>query len=100
MAVLAHVRAEPRRAAVQLHLPDQPALHQRVQAIIDGGVGNVRHVFLGAEKHFLGSRMIALLEQNVIDLLALRREPEAARIQPFAEFANCLFPDHAHLNKP
>ena len=82
MAVLVHVRAKARRAAVQRHLPGQPAFYQRVEAVVNRGVGNLRHRSLGADENFLGGRMIALVQQHVIDLLALRREAQTAGVQP------------------
>ena len=61
-----------------MNLPGQPAFDQRVEAIVNRGVGNLRHRALGADEDLLGGRMIALLQQHVIDLLPLRREPQAA----------------------
>ena len=72
----------------------KPALYQRVEAVVNRRVGNLRHLPLGADEDLLGGRMIALLEQHVIDLLPLRREPEAARVQPFGETAIQFFLDH------
>ena len=89
--MLVHVRAEARRAAVQRDLPDQPAFYQRVEAIVNRGVGNLRHLFFGADKNFLGGRMVALVQQHVINLLPLRRETKAARAQPFSQVAFRLF---------
>ena len=39
----------------------------------------------GADENLLRGRMIALLQQHVIDVLALRREPEPARVQAFGQ---------------
>src|SRR2546422_262280 len=47
MTMLAHVRTKARRATLQGHLPHQPALHQRVQAVIDRRHGNDGHGPLG-----------------------------------------------------
>jgi hypothetical protein len=41
----------------------------------------------GAEEDLLRRRMIALLQQHVIDVLALRREPEPARGQALVQIA-------------
>ena len=76
--MLVHVRAKARRAAVQRDLPGQAALYQRVEAVVNRGVGNLRHRAFGADENLLGGRVIALLQQHVIDLLPLRREPEPA----------------------
>ena len=61
------------------------ALHQRIEAVIDRRVGNLRHRLLGADENLLGGRMVALVEQHVIDLLALRREAQAGRTQLFGQ---------------
>ena len=74
MAMLAHIRAKMRRAPIQRDLPHQAALYQRIQTVIDRGHRDVRHPALGPDEHFLGSRMIALLQQHVINLLPLARE--------------------------
>jgi len=91
MAMLAHVRAEPGGAAVNLHLARQPAFDQGIEAVIDRGHGNVRHPVFGTEEDLLRRRMIALLQQHVIDVLALRREPEPARGQALVQIALNLF---------
>ena len=96
MAMLMHVRAKARRAAVQRDLLGQAAFYQRVEAVVNRRVGNLRHLPLGADENLLGGRMIALLEQHVIDLLTLRREPEAAGVQPRAEFIADFFLDQTH----
>ena len=48
----------------------------------------------GADEDLLGGRMIALLQQHVIDLLALRREPEPARGQALGQIAAHFVLDH------
>jgi hypothetical protein len=62
MAMVVHVWTEARRAALQRHLAHDAALDEGIQAIIDGGHGNLRHRRLCAEKHFFGSGMIPLLQ--------------------------------------
>ena len=83
--MFAHVRAIMHGHAVQIDLPNQTALHQRGQAVIDCGHRNLRHALLGPHKNLLGGRVIALLQQYVIDVLPLRRQAETARRQPFGE---------------
>jgi len=85
MTMLVHVRAITRRPAIQSDLPGEAAFYERVEAIIDRGVGDFRHLLLGADKNFLGGRMIALVQQHVIDLLALRCETQASRAQLFGQ---------------
>jgi hypothetical protein len=96
MAMLLHVRAKARRAAFKLHLPDEATLHERIQTIINRRVRNLRHRLFRADENFFRRRMIALLHDHVIDVLALRRETKAAGVQPLAEFAAQFFLDHAH----
>ena len=56
-------------------------------------------VFLVADEDLLGGRMVALLQQHVIDVLALRREPEPARCQALVQVPIHRFLlDHAHGN--
>ena len=100
MAVLVHVGTKSRRAPVELHLADQAAFDKCIQAIIDRGMGNLRHRAFGADKNFLRSRMIALLEQDIIDLLALRRGPQAACGQARAQVAAGLLFDGVHNSVP
>jgi hypothetical protein len=85
MAVFVHVRAITRRAAIQRDLPGETTFHERVEAIIDRGVGDFRHLPLGADENLLGGRMIALMQQHVIDLLALRRQAQAGGTQLFGQ---------------
>ena len=97
VAVFAHVGAEARGAAVHIHLARHAGLHQRVEAIVNGGHGNFRHLALGADENFLSSRMIALLDQHIIDVLALWREPEAARGElPAQMFIQLFMFDSGH----
>src|ERR1017187_10350114 len=53
MAVIRHVRAEARRAALHVDLPRQAAFHQRVETIVNRRVRNFRHRALGADKNLL-----------------------------------------------
>lgn len=94
--MLLHVRAETRRAAFELDLPDEAALHERIKAIINRRVGNLRHRLFRADENFLGGRMIAFLRDHVVNVLALRREPKAAGVQPFAEILVWFFLDRVH----
>jgi len=89
--MLAHVRAEPRGAAIELHLAHEAAFNQGVEAVIDRGHGNVRHAALGADEDLLGGGVVTLLQQHVIDVLALGREPEPTRRQAFAQAAARFF---------
>ena len=85
MAMLLHVRAKPRRATFQLNLADEAALHERIEAIINRRVRNLRHRAFRADENLLRRRMVALLHDHVVNMLALRRETKAARAQPFSQ---------------
>ena len=91
--MLLHVRAKSRRATFELNLPDETTFYKRIEAVINRRVGNFRHRAFGADKNFLRRRMVALLHDHVIDVLALRRETKAAGVQPFGQavlrFAVC-----------
>ena len=91
MPVLAHIGAEPGGAAVELHLAHEAAADERIEAVIDRGHGDVRHAPFGADEDLLGGGMVALLQQHVIDVLALWCKTQAARAQPFGEAAFRLF---------
>ena len=81
MAMLGHVRAKMRRATVQSHLPDQSALDQRVQAVINCRHRNIWHSTFGADEYLLCRRMIAFVQQNGVHMLALWRETKTAARQ-------------------
>jgi hypothetical protein len=85
MAVRVHVRAKTRRAAIQRDLPREAGLDERIETIINGRVGNFRHLFFCAHENFVGRRMIAFVQQHVINLLALRREAQTRRAQLFGQ---------------
>jgi len=85
MAVLLHVWAESARAAAEMHLSDQAALYQCIEAIIDSRHRNVWHGALGPLKNLVRRRVVAPLQQHVIDMLALPREAEAARREPLVQ---------------
>ena len=85
MPVFYHIRAITRRTAIQRDLPRKAGLHKRIEAVIDGRVGNLRHRFLGADENFLGGRMIAFVQQHVINLLTLGREAQTGGTQLFRQ---------------
>jgi len=78
MTMFAHIRAKPRRTALQGNLPHQAALHQGGQAIIYRGYRNIRPCPFRPDENFLGRRVVTFVQQNIIDLLPLGREPEPA----------------------
>jgi hypothetical protein len=95
MAVLPHIRAKPGRTPFQRHLPRQPALYQRVQAIIDRRHRNVRHVPLRPDKHLLRRRVIAFPQEHSIDMLSLRGKSKTSPREPFVQPAIAI---HAHCS--
>ena len=96
MAMLRHVRAEARRTAFKLNLANETTFHQRVEAIVNGRVGNLRHRAFGADENLLRRLMVALLHDHVINVLPLRRETKAARAQPFGQAVIQFFLDQIH----
>ena len=82
MVMLLHIGAVAGGGAVEIHVTDEVALHEGIEAIINRGHGDIGHGFLGADKNVFDRGMIALLEQDIIDVLALRRETEAAGREP------------------
>ena len=91
VAMLAHVRAKTRGAAVDIHLTSHAGLNQGVQAVVNRGHGNIRHLALGADKDFLSRRMIPLFNEHIVDVLALRGEPKPARGELAAQMFIQLF---------
>lgn len=85
VTVLAHVRAEPGRAALQRQLSRQPARHQRFQAIVHRGQRYIRHSALGPNKNFFRGRVIAFPQQHRINLPPLGGKPESAPRQGAAQ---------------
>ena len=80
-----HIGAITPGHPVQVDLPNQPALHEGIEAIVNRGHRDVGQSFLGAHEHLFGGRMIAFLEQDVVNVLALRRGPKASRGKPFGQ---------------
>ena len=79
VVMFAHVGAIAPRHTVQVDFPNQPALHEGIEAIVNRGHGNLGQGFLGPHEDLFGGRVIAFLEQHVINVLALRRGPQAPR---------------------
>ena len=98
VAMFRHIRTKVCGAPVQRYLPDQSTSHQRIEAIINCRHRDLRHLALGPHKDSIGSRMIALMQQNRVHVLALRREAKAAGRQPLVQtFTLQFFPgNHFH----
>ena len=95
VAMFPHIGAKAGGSALEHYLAYHAALDQGIEAIIDRRHGDVRHSGFGADKDFFCGRVIALIQQDVIHLLALRSEPEAAGGQPFIQGLNDFFVSNA-----
>ena len=78
MKMLSHIRAIVHGDAIQVYLPHQLAFDQRPEAIVNRRHGNLWHTLFGPQKNLLRRRMIPFLDQNLIDVLPLRRQAETA----------------------
>jgi hypothetical protein len=87
VAMLVHVRAVPHGSPVEVHLFDEVALDQKIEAIIDRRHRNLGHRLLGTHEDLLGGRMVTFAQEDVIDLFPLRRETHAARFKALDGFA-------------
>lgn len=85
VAVLLHVGTITRGGAVEIHVADEAALDQGVEAIVNRGHRDVRHALFGAQEDVLHPGMIALVEEHVVHVLPLRRETEAAIGEPLIQ---------------
>jgi len=74
MAMFVHVRAITHRGAIEIDGLNEVATNQEIEAVVNGGHGDIRAAFFGPHKDLLGGRVIAVVEQHLIDLLALRGE--------------------------
>lgn len=86
MAMLAHVRAKARGAAVQRDLADKAALHKNAETIVDRGEGNLRHALFGAVKNFIRRGVIVAGRHHFKDLFALAGGTESTRLEGVFEF--------------
>jgi hypothetical protein len=78
MPVFFHVGAEACRPTIQMDEANKTGFDEGVQAIIDRRHRNIGHRLFGANEDFLRSWMIAVLQEDFIDVLAMGRETEAA----------------------
>ena len=75
MAVLGKVRAITGGFALKIHLADGAVLNECLKAVIDRRKGNAGHIELRPVVNFTRSRVIAVIQQDLIDLAALTRHP-------------------------
>src|SRR5258708_32934645 len=69
MMMVLHVRAVTRGGPVQIDQTDQATIHQRIEAIVNGGHGNLRHFLLRADEYPLGGGMIARSQPPPVNML-------------------------------
>ncbi|SVA57678.1 uncharacterized protein METZ01_LOCUS110532, partial [marine metagenome] len=74
--MLAHVGAEQCCATIHVYLPHDAALHERVEAVVHRGHGNLRFRLLRPHEYLLGGGMIALAEQHLKNVLPLGSGPK------------------------
>jgi hypothetical protein len=61
------------------------AFHQSIETIVNGRYGDVRQGLFGSHEDLLGGWMIWFLEEHIINVLTLCREPQAACCQPLVK---------------
>jgi hypothetical protein len=77
MAVFVHVGTVAGGGAVQVDLPDQTALNQGVQTVVNRCHGDIRQTLPGAPINLVGGGVVSLLKQDLVNMTPLRREPKA-----------------------
>src|SRR4029079_7167293 len=85
MAMLLHIWAEACRPAVHRDLPGEAGTDECIQTVVNRRHRNIRHVPFGADKDLLRSRVILLLQEHIVNALALRSKPKAACHQALVE---------------
>src|SRR5476649_2884426 len=78
MRVRAEVRAVPGGAALEVHGADEVARDERFETVVNRGERDGGALGLHAREDFVGRGVVALLEQHVVNDLALRRGAQAA----------------------
>ena len=78
MPMLAHVRAETNRRAIENHLTNEAAFDEDAQAIVNGREGDFGIRFFGAFEDLFGGRMVVTFGDDFENLLALAGHAQAA----------------------
>src|SRR5436190_18889034 len=68
MAMLRHIWTKAGCPSFEADMPDQAAMHEGVQAIIDRSHRNIRHALFGADKYLFGSGMVTVTNQNGVHM--------------------------------
>jgi len=76
MAVFLQIRAVTGRRAVQVHLFNQSAGDERIEAVVNRRQRDGRHMSLCPQKQLRRSRMISLLQQDSENFLPLPSKPD------------------------
>jgi hypothetical protein len=66
-----HVWAITCGCTVQIHLTDESAIHQGIEAVVNRGQRNIIHGLTCPQVDFLDGWMIASGEKNIVDQMAL-----------------------------
>ena len=78
MGVGAKVRAVAGGAPLEVHRAHEIALHERFEAVVNRREGDGGQSGFYAGEHFVGSRVIAFFEQNIVDDFSLGGRAQAA----------------------
>ena len=79
MAVILQIRAITGGGPIDVHLLDEIAIDQGIQAIVDCRQRDGGHVFFRTQKQFGGGRMVSLLEKDAKNLLTLLCQADPPR---------------------
>lgn len=78
MRVRTQVRAITRRPTLEIHGPDQIALNERFETVVNGGEGDGRELGFDADEHFVCGGVVAFRKQYAVNDLALRSRAKPA----------------------
>jgi len=79
VTVFLHVRAEAGGPAIQCELSNQAAANQGFETVVNRSERDSGHLATRPEEYLLGSGVVAVLDQDSINPLALGRRTQAAR---------------------
>ena len=78
MGMRAKIRAVAGGATLEVHRAHEIALHERFEAVVNRREGDGGQTRFDAGEHFVGGRVIAFFEQNVVDDFSLGSRAQAA----------------------
>jgi len=91
MGVRGKVRAVARRFTLVVDLTDEPAVHECLKTVVDGGQGEAGHGFTGPVKDLVHGGVVALGEEDRKDDFALRSQLLASFAQGLLEVLSIVF---------